>query len=213
MATNHMKLLSAAHSTLSPVGAIEIIYAKPKKENLDYNTWLLENTLLRWVSPGMVADSSIWNASSACDMGTWTARLVDMADSIKHIFNGDWAQAKPQHYCWKEGGGFCCKSPAETRKKALRAIVSPLEMVSNSGHLPRENAWFKLVQSLKPWAFGSSCHQLFGTIFRHALNVKLDGSDDLVERPDDDFHTIATKRGKKAGVLLAEPNTADKLIA
>ena len=209
-AKTHISLLVALNSLLQP-SEIDIVYGRsPAPEDLEFGEWCLSHTLLRWCQPGLLAEGRLFHREG--DESVWRQRLEGIATAIKAMFNGNWRSARPVHVCRSPDGPPCCSSPRDTSTKMIAAVAPLLQIVCNGGHLPRENAWFKLVQSLKPWALGAALHNILPRTFTRGLRVKLTPGEDLTEYSTDSFHEINAKRGKKAAASLQDPTFGDKML-
>eukprot|EP00969_Alexandrium_andersonii_P287867 12726428-Alexandrium_andersonii.AAC.1 len=126
-------------------------------------------------------------------------RMRAVSKAIACMFNGDWTRHAPQHFCWDPlTSRPCCASPEEVCAKMTSAFMPVMELVCSSGGLPRENQWFKLVESLKPWAFGASCHLLLPRIFVSGLQVQVKATDNLEVPETDSWQDMNSKRSKQA---------------
>jgi hypothetical protein len=170
----------------------------------------MENTLLRRCQPALAAEGRIFNGDDDTEDAR-AERLRNLAPNILPAFNGDRTEARPQHVCCDVDGRPRRASRAEPPKRTKEATMPPLQMICNSGHLPRENQRPKPVQALKPWAAGSSMHTLPPRLFIAALKIKLKPNEDLNEQPGDSFRETAAKRGKRAALTLADANFNDKM--
>ena len=208
----HIAFISALIALLAE-GRVKVYHRAPSAENARFAGWVLRNTLKRWCQPGLAAEGHVL-AERVPGQDAQQQRLDQMIGDIKKMFNGDWRAAQPEHMCYDDAGGGapCCRSPAETSKKMVQALAPLLEMACNSGHLPRENQWFKLVQSTKPWAAGAAIHNLMPQIFTTALKIKLVPGEDLTEHITDSLHEVTAKRGKKAALSLQEPEVGQKML-
>lgn len=208
----HIAFISALVALLAE-GRVKVYYRAPSAENARFADWVLRNTLKRWCQPGLVAEGHVF-AERGPGEDAQQQRLDQMIGDIKKVFNGNWRAAQPEHMCYDGAGGGapCCRSPAETSKKMVQALAPLLEIACNSGHLPRENQWFKLVQSTKPWAAGSAIHNLMPQVFTMALKIKFAPGEDLTEYITDSLQEVNAKRGKKAALSLQEPEFGQKML-
>lgn len=201
-AQNHVRLMVALTRVLD---TLEVRHLPPPPQFARLNSWICKHTICRWV---YVDDPRV-------DIEERRRQMQQLASLLTSCANGDWLAARPQHYCHASDGRPCCANVGETKAKFLAVLVPLMQRVCSAGHLPRENQWFKLVQSLKPWALGLACHDFFGLIFRQGLGLDLlshTTDQDLEERVTDDIKVIQTKRAKKACLFLDQRHTMIKAL-
>ena len=133
------------------------------------------------------------------------------------LFNGDWSQPVPQHYCYKMATRTaCCPSPVVAKRKmkvACRAVIQPLWSRVAAGATKK---WCEPARAASATSFLANCHDLMrsATAPWRSQPAEADGEDSGSEvRADEDPTRSRKKREHKAGRFWGRRCTAPVLLA
>ena len=136
--------------------------------------------------------------------------LADIKE-FKKMFNGDWKEQVPQHYC-----RGCCRSPKHARKKmklTFRKVCKPLWARVSAGATKK---WCEPARSCSSTGLLANCHSLMqsGTSGWRKQRQAAAGQDsDSDVRVDEDPAKTRKKRERKAGVYWGRTSTAPVMLA
>jgi hypothetical protein len=171
---------------------------------------------LKFIMDHVIAPVLRWSEmSDECDV---LPRVRDLKVSIRshaalfcEMFNAMGCDAVT-HYCWKPGGGRCCKDTADVVRKmvaAVQGVVVPLFLAGSAD--PTFSRWFSVSFKIRSVILGLMTHRLLPRAWLRRFSHDIQQAevhaerDDLVE-DETDWHIASRVRHRKVAQLLRRDN-------
>jgi hypothetical protein len=176
----------------------------------------LSTQRLKFIMENVLAPVLRWSEMS--DERDVLPRLRNLKVSIRthaalfcQMFNAMGCDAVT-HYCWKPGGGRCCKDTADVVRKmaaAVQGVVVPLFLAGSAD--PTLSRWFSVSFKIRSVILGLMTHRLLPRAWLRRFSRDIQQAevhaerDDLVE-DETDWHTASRVRHRKVAQLLRREN-------